>query len=492
MTQRRTARRLVRVAASVALLATVLAPATRAATTFGEPSAKSTYGESIRFTQPVTTTASVERAEILIDFPGAAGPEVVEVTGAASGTGNAPLSYSLETVGLLPNTTLVARWRLTYRDGTIDVGPPVRVRYDDTRFDWKTRTGSIVRVHWYQGTDAFGQRALDIGEKAIRDTSKLLGVTETDPVDFFVYADQQEFYQALGPGTHENVGGQANAEIRTLFALITPGEINDAWVGIVIPHELTHLVFDTAVKNAYHFPPRWLNEGLAVYLSQGYDASDRDSVRSAADDGTLMPLQSLAGDFPGARERFFLAYAESVSAIDYFIRTYGRDRLVALIRSYARGLSDDEAFKAAIGVDVGGFDAAWRKDLDAKDPKAYGPQPPPPGPLPSGWKQADGSGGVPLATAAPSSGGAASSGAPGSADGSTSRGQSTLPILVATLGLLAGIVVVGYALARSNRRPPLAITPVTTVTSATSPAADLEAAVPPAAETSDVARDDTP
>ena len=38
---------------------------------------------------------------------------------------------------------------------------------------------------------------------------------------------------------------------------------------VVVPHELTHLVFDTAVTNPYHFPPRWLNEGLAVYLSEG-------------------------------------------------------------------------------------------------------------------------------------------------------------------------------------------------------------------------------
>jgi hypothetical protein len=33
-----------------------------------------------------------------------------------------------------------------------------------------------------------------------------------------------------------------------LFALIGPNAIDDAWVSIVVPHELTHLVFDTAVQ----------------------------------------------------------------------------------------------------------------------------------------------------------------------------------------------------------------------------------------------------
>ena len=41
-------------------------------------------------------------------------------------------------------------------------------------------------------------------------------------------------------------------------------------------------MFDTAVDNPYHFPPRWLNEGLAVYLSVGYDTSDRSAVEAPA------------------------------------------------------------------------------------------------------------------------------------------------------------------------------------------------------------------
>jgi aminopeptidase N len=142
-------------------------------------------------------------------------------------------------------------------------------------------------VHWYEGDAAFGRHALEIGEQAVKDTSELLGVTETDPIDFFVYADQGAFYDALGPGTRENVGGQANAEIRTLFALITPNEINDPWVDVVVPHELVHMVFDTAVTNPYHFPPRWLNEGLAVYLSEvsshstGWSGSSRPATGSS-------------------------------------------------------------------------------------------------------------------------------------------------------------------------------------------------------------------
>ena len=60
-------------------------------------------------------------------------------------------------------------------------------------------------------------------------------MTESEPIDFFIYADQDKFYEALGPSSRENVGGEAHADIRTMFALITPAEINDEWVEIVVP-----------------------------------------------------------------------------------------------------------------------------------------------------------------------------------------------------------------------------------------------------------------
>ncbi|HSV92182.1 MAG TPA: peptidase MA family metallohydrolase, partial [Desulfobacterales bacterium] len=214
---------------------------------------------------------------------------------------------------------------------------------------------------------------------------EFLGVTETEPIDFFVYPDEESFYDALGPGTRENVGGQAHSDTRTMFALIRPGDVTDPWVEIVIPHELTHLVFDTAVRNPFHFPPRWLNEGVAVYLSEGYTPSTRSAVEAAAGDGRLMPLRALGGQFPTTLERFSLAYALSVSAVDFLVRDRGPEALVDLVRIYADGVTDDEAFTAALGTDLAGFESSWLADLGAEHPTRHGPRPAPAGPLPPGW-----------------------------------------------------------------------------------------------------------
>jgi peptidase MA superfamily protein len=144
-------------------------------------------------------------------------------------------------------------------------------------------------------------------------------------------------------------------------------------------------VFDTATKNPYHDPPHWLNEGLAVYLSQGYGASDRNLVEGAAKDGSIMPLDGLIGAFPTTRDRFFLAYAESVSAVDWIVANKGSAALIGLIKSYADGVSDDEAFKNALGLDAQAFQQAWLSSVGATAPVRHGPVPAPVGPLPQGW-----------------------------------------------------------------------------------------------------------
>lgn len=429
-----------------------LAPVASAATwaSFGTPTAKSTYGTGIQFSQPVTIDKPVARVELLLTVADAIGPTVIQLP-APTATGPTVLRHLLDTSGdghLLPNTPIVARWRLVAADDSIDVevGPVLRLTYADDRFQWQTEAGALVRVHWYEGTTDFGQRALKIGEDGVRQASDLLGVTESKPVDFYVYADQTAFYDALGPGTRENVGGEADAGIRTLFALIPPSQINDAWVGIVIPHELTHLVVNTAAGNPYHFPPRWLNEGLAVYESQGYDASDRGLVADAVGADTLIPLDGLIGQFPTSADGFFLAYAESVSAVDFMIRTYGNDALVAVIRSYKDGRTDDEAFQKGLGVDTTAFGVAWMADLGAKAPTRYGPQPAAAGPIPSAWLTETGAA-PPTASAA--GGPVSTSAGPASPAPAGSQGDSTVAIL-AVLGI--GVVVVVLLVARRGRR----------------------------------------
>lgn len=445
-------RAVIAVGALVALVAVAPRPALAASATFSPPTASSTWSKGVDFAEPVTLPAGAARAELLITSPFESGATSVADIGRVP-SGSSTLRYSLSAGGgaLVPNTTLSARWRITYADGRTELGPSVTTTYADTRFSWRTLGGTLVRVHWYEGDEAFARQALSIAEESIARTAKLLGVTETKPVDFFIYADQAAFYDALGPGTRENVGGQANPEIRTLFALIPPGD-GGALAADYVPHELTHLVFDTATANPYHYPPSWLNEGLAVYESLGYDPENRSLVQQAVAGRTLMPLEALTGQFPTEGDRFALAYAESVSAIDFLIRRYGRAALVSLVRTYAAGVSDDAALTRSIGTDVAGFEAAWLRDLGAAEPTRYGPRPAAAGPLPSGWSGPAATGSV--VPAAPGSEAPGSPGPGAAGDGVTPGGGSSGPLAALLAVAIVTAIAIGVSLGRRRGRGP--------------------------------------
>jgi hypothetical protein len=441
-------------AVGITLLLPLAGPVQAADVRFGTPESSAAFNKRITFTVPLTASGPVERVEIRMQFPGALGPYISVVEPPPGGSGE--LTHVLDLTGgghIVPNTTFDVTWA-AYPSGGGDpvLSEPLRVRYADTAHDWRTLEGDLVRVHWYDGSEGFARRALKIGDDAVKATADLLGVAETEPIDFFIYADGADFREALGPGTRENVGGQAHSDIRTLFALIEPSEIDDPWVGVVIPHELVHLVFDTAVDNPYRFPPRWLNEGLAVYLSEGYTGSDRALVERAVEDRTLLPLTALTGQFPTDFQATFLAYAESASAIDFLVREHGRDAMLGLVASYADGLTDDEAFTKAAGGDLASFQAAWLADLGASEPERHGPLPNPPGPLPPGWgqplptMQPDATPAAPRPTAAPP----AASGEPEREDIRVQGSEYTAPLV---FGIAAAFSVFFVILVLVRRRP---------------------------------------
>jgi hypothetical protein len=409
--------------------------------TFGPATISSTFQAGIDVAEPVTLPNAVHRIEALVHTGSETRVLAVDVPVAATGGGPTSLTYHLAAPAgqLIPNTVVQIQFRVTLADLTTEEGPVATVRYEDTRFVWKTLAGTIVRVHWVQGDDAFGRRALQIGDTAVADTSRLLGVTETSPIDFFIYPDSKTMYDVLGPAARENIGGVAFPDIRTLLADIGPNAVNDAWVGIVIPHELTHLVFGTAVSNPYHSPPHWFNEGLAVYLSQGYDSSDRTMVATAVGGRSVMPLGALDGQLPTTADRFSLAYAESVSAIDFLIRTYSQAALVTLIHAWGSGAADDDAFHTALGIDVAGFQAGWLNAIGAPEPSPAGPQPAPPGPVPPGWPAG--------ATIAPGTAPAQAPGPAADASGIDLLLEGLVVVLIAFLGI--GLL---WFLARRRRR----------------------------------------
>jgi Peptidase MA superfamily len=425
----RLGRLLLALAASLALLAPA-APVQAATFTFSDPQTSSTFNQGIDFSIKLNASEAPGRVELQITFPGATGPFVVEPTDPAA-AGSSTLHYTLDTTGsghLMPNTPISFSWdAYPQGGGTAVSSAPSTYRYTDDTQKWQTLRDGLITVHWVQGPTSFAGQAAAWGTKALEDGGKLLGVDETTPVDFYAYADVQSFRAAIGGGARQNVGGSDYPDIRTFVSLLTPATLSDPYTKVTIVHELTHQVVFDATDNAYRSLPRWLNEGFAVYQAEGNTPFYRGLVRDAISSGDLLPLTALGWQFPTDPQKTFLGYAESVSAVDYIVRTYSKDALVKLILAYKNGPTDDEALTAAIGKGIAAFQAEWYQAIGATAPAQFGPQPAPTGPLPSGWTG-------PAATQVPAASNAAgASGSPKAAASGSSEAAASTPSLAATI-----------------------------------------------------------
>ena len=196
-------------AAGVLLAIATVTPVAAADPTFGEATAVGTFGESIELQQPATLPERPKRIEAVVRAGIDPPTFLAEISNPGAGSTTLRYRYATPLGSLYPNTRVELGFRVTFEDGRTVDSPTTTVRYEDTRFKWRSLEGDVVRVHWYKGNVDFGQRALDIGERAIESASKLLGVTEDRPIDFYVYGADAAFVDVLGPAQRENVGGLA-------------------------------------------------------------------------------------------------------------------------------------------------------------------------------------------------------------------------------------------------------------------------------------------
>jgi hypothetical protein len=437
-----------------------------ASPSFSTPSVSASLGEPVTFTSEISGD-DIAGVDVLVRLQGY---ETNVVLPAGPGQGNTwSASETLDIASSAvcaclvkgdsaPNTHFEFQFRVRAGDGMVTLGPVAQGVVEDSRYNWRTLNDGLVVVHWYSGTDSFAQDAGDLANEAIQKASQLLGTSLPKPVDLFVYDTQQALLEAVSPN-RENIAGESHQDIQTMFVWLPPDQGIQDFNAEVVRHELTHLVFDAATANSYHEPPRWLNEGVAVYLSVGYTDYYKSFVDGAVNDGSLIPLDGIAGFFPAPQDQFYLAYGEAVAAVDFFVRTYGEQKLWDLVRSYAQGMTDDDAFSEATGADAQAFNAKWFDSLSADVPEPLGPQPGPPGFIPPDWTAGGATPGPTLApgqtppTPGPRASATARPGQPGSGgdvvDGFTRVVTLTLWLVVIVLmvGLVGWLVI-----DRANRR----------------------------------------
>lgn len=104
---------------------------------------------------------------------------------------------------------------------------------------------------------------------------------------------------------------------------------------IILTHEITHLaIYDISQGSC----PYWLDEGMAVYLSQELPDEYITQLKKAVQSEKILPLEVLENSLPANTTENIrqLAYAEVLSITEYLIETYGWDKVKSIISQCSR------------------------------------------------------------------------------------------------------------------------------------------------------------
>lgn len=137
---------------------------------------------------------------------------------------------------------------------------------------------------------------------------------------------------------------------------------------VTLKHELCHLLLHQHIREGQL--PRWLDEGLCQWASDGMDEIIMDQENSllnrAAISRDFIPLRDLRNGFPRDETGMVLAYQESKSFVTYLFARFGNRRVMHMLELLREGTGTGAAFQAAFSTPLEKIEKAWQHSLRPK------------------------------------------------------------------------------------------------------------------------------
>lgn len=213
------------------------------------------------------------------------------------------------------------------------------------RFATVTNAGLVIRMEPREA-GIYGQRALDLLERARRTLTKKYEVELVAPTFIEIFTDQKDFgVRTFGMPENPGFLGVCFGRVVTANSPAANPSQPVNWEA-VLWHEFCHAVTLTLTRNKM---PRWLSEGISVYEEIQENASWGQHLtpryREMILKGELTPVSRLSGAFlaPPTPEHLQFAYFEAEWVVEYIVQRYGHDQLRAILKDLADGMRIQEA-----------------------------------------------------------------------------------------------------------------------------------------------------
>ncbi|MDD5191183.1 MAG: peptidase MA family metallohydrolase [Dehalococcoidales bacterium] len=262
--------------------------------------------------------------------------------------------------GLPPGAVITYWWTITDSTGNKLNTSEAQFKFDDTRFKWLSLTQDKTTLYWYNGSQSFAQDIMSTTQNALVRLANDTGATLQDPIRIYLYANNSDLLGSM-IFPQDWTGGVSFTESGCIVIGISSSNIT--WGRTAIAHELTHLVTHQMTFNPYSGIPTWLEEGLAMYNQGSVDATFTSALQNAIANNTLLTLKTLSSPFSAYANISYLSYAESWNAVDYLIKTYGKDKMTQLLATFQQGSTYDNALLTVYGKDTKALNTEWQATL---------------------------------------------------------------------------------------------------------------------------------
>jgi len=217
---------------------------------------------------------------------------------------------------------------------------------------------------FYAGSAHF----LPVVDSAVSSARAELEIILRDTLDYkpsiYIESNPEDFRNRIG-GMVPDWGAAVAIPFREQIVIRSPANFRlGKSLYELTKHEYAHL----ALANRFGpvRPPRWLDEGLAMYTAFEWSWSNSFALSRASTFGGLKSLDEIEGLNNLDQNTAETAYAQSYLAIKYMLDTYGVEALNILIDSLARKVPIDKAMMTATGSNLAGFEQEYLNFLRSR------------------------------------------------------------------------------------------------------------------------------
>jgi hypothetical protein len=226
---------------------------------------------------------------------------------------------------------------------------------------WKEKAGPDCRIYYHSGDEANVSGLIQSLTQNLPDLKEKLGVNPDRTANLYLAASQGEFDRLTEQKLPSWSQGVSFPETGSIV-LKSPQFSHDVQTFYsTATHEMAHLLI---AKKAGIAVPRWLNEGLALFLSGEGPGKPLLPLSRAIWSGKLISLDEVEQVDAFSHSNAELAYVESYNAVEFLVKQYGWEALRRILSDMGAQHSWNEALFRETELDQAGFEAAWRANLE--------------------------------------------------------------------------------------------------------------------------------